>query len=290
MHGAPASLRSPRASLPPREGPGGANVGFVPFRDRRPAQAEGEVSMQAGTRSSWVWIGYTLAVGLVLGLTVAVCTVRAAPSVSASASGITAGLLAATFVAILWYSWETHQLLDLQRESTEITRHPWLSATLLKMAEIEPPSRLPPISPTLQVPSYGDVRFRLPINNEGLTPAYIKRITVRGEPDDPSTGYGFLARERGEVRNQVIVPHDVLDLYLGRVVFTQSRSDYVVDIFVDIRYETTDGGSAMLKVGFRYSKGGWISLPTTYDITLGTGAQFPRRSSADMKGTSQAES
>jgi hypothetical protein len=218
---------------------------------------------KVGTR---FWLLAVVVVGLVFGLAAGLGAAFAAPRLSAWASGVNAGLLAATFVAILWYSWETRRLLDSQQESGEIARHPWLSATTLDMAEVTPP----PMDA-----SYGQVRFRLRIDNQGQTPAYVKHIEVSGRPAPGAAGYRFVAREK-PIRNQVIAPRDFLDLHLGTVSFTQPRRDYLVELLADIQYSTADGGAGSLAVGFRYADGGWINLDTTYKFSLSSGAEFPR--------------
>lgn len=213
-----------------------------------------------------VWLLTTAAVGLVFGLVAGFGAAFAAPGVSAWANGITAGLLAATFVAILWYSWETRRLLDSQQESAEIMRHPWLSATTLNVVEVTP---RPPGAP------YGRLAFRLRIDNQGQTPAYVRQITVTGQPAPGTERYCFAPREN-PIRNQVIAPRDFLDLLLGNVSFMDPRLDHVVETSATIEYATADGGTGALTVGFRYSNGDWINLATTYKFALRSGAEFPR--------------
>lgn len=213
-----------------------------------------------------VWLLTAAAAGLVFGLVAGFGAGFAAPGVSAWASGINAGLLAATFVAILWYSWETRRLLDSQQEAAEIMRHPWLSATTLNAVEVTPPPDEAP---------YERLVFRLRIDNQGQTPAYVRQISVTGQPTPGPGGYSFVPREK-PIRNQVIAPRDFLDLHLGNVSFTGPRHDYLVETSATIEYGTADGGTGTLTVGFRYADGGWINLDTTYKFALSGGAEFPR--------------
>lgn len=186
-----------------------------------------------------VWLLTTAAAGLVFALVAGFAAAFAAPSVSALASGINAGLLAATFIAILWYSWETRRLLDSQQESAEIMRHPWLSSTTLNVEEVTPrPSEAP----------YGRLVFRLRIDNQGQTPAYVRQITVTGEPVPGTERYSFAPREK-PIRNQVIAPRDFLDLLLRNVSFMDPRLDYVVETSATIEYSTADGGTGVFDRG-----------------------------------------
>jgi hypothetical protein len=117
--------------------------------------------------------------------------------------------------------------------------------------------------------------FRLRIDNQGQTPAYVRQITVGGQPGAGFAGYSFVPRER-PIRNQVIAPRDFLDLHLGDVSFTEPRRDYLVETSATIEYATADGGVGTLTVGFRYADGGWINLDTTYKFALSSGAEYPR--------------
>ena len=201
---------------------------------------------------TWVWL--TLAVGTLIGLVTGVGTYRAAPGGSAWASGLTAGLLAATFLAILWYSWETRRLVDAQQEASEIARHPWLSATALKLQRV-----------TLA----GAFDLWLPIHNNGTTPAYIARIRVDGTPEP-------LFDARDPVSDEVIVPGDVLHLRLGTVsALVYEAAQPRVEVTVRMRYRTADGGLGALTVGFEHVKGDWLNLDTDYRFTLSTGKAFP---------------
>jgi hypothetical protein len=57
-------------------------------------------------RKPWMWVTVVVALGVACVLTAGIGTARAAPRISAWATAINVGLLAATFVAILWYSLE----------------------------------------------------------------------------------------------------------------------------------------------------------------------------------------
>jgi hypothetical protein len=211
------------------------------------------------------WVFVTLAVGICVGVMAGAGTYLAAPSGSAWAAGLNAGLLAATFLAILWYSLETRRLVDGQRETNEIARHPWLAATSLKPDEIQP---------TVTAP-LGGLRLWLPSENHGTTPAYISNTTVEGELSDDSRGARFDPRER-PVDTQVIVPGDFLSLRLGSLIFTESTRRGSLNAKARIEYQTADGGSGELSVGFIYRDGDWTNLDTTYRFTLRSGGAFPR--------------
>ena len=180
-----------------------------------------------------------------------------------SPTGINAGLLAGTFLAIIWYSWETHRLVDLHQESGEIDRHPWLSATSLKVDEIGRSEAAP----------LGGFNLSLPIENHGRTPAYVGRITVDGGLAVGSHGCTFAVRDRA-VENQVIVPGDFLSVRLGTLTFTGPHAA-TVETRARIEYGTADGGRGVLTVGFRYRDGEWTNLDTMYDFTLRDGRTFP---------------
>ena len=216
----------------------------------RKSTGDCETRTRAGT-----WVALTIAFGLLVGLITGVGTYRAAPGVSAWATGLTAALLASTFFAILWYSWETHRLVDAQQEASEIARHPWLSATALA-----PKHR----NDTL----VGPVDLWLPIENHGDTPAYFTRIEVTG------TEQHFSPRE--PVSGQVIVPGDVLHLRLGAVMCAPGP-ETAVKVMARMRYRTADGGHGDLTVGFEYltPSGGWENLDTHYRFMLSTGKAFP---------------
>ncbi len=208
------------------------------------------------------WLFIAVAVGMAFGLIAGLGVALAAPRVSAWATGINAGLLAATFVAILWYSWETRKLLDSQSHSAEIARHPWLSATALKIVQVNASDG--------EFPRF---ELRLSIDNHGQTPAYIREIAVSGQLFVDSTGCRFAPRER-PVRNQVIAPADFLDLHLGTLSLLIPPFRYTVESRAEIAYATGDGGRGVLTVGFRYADGEWINLDTTYRFTLSNGIEF----------------
>lgn len=195
------------------------------------------------------WIFIALAIGGVFGLI----------------AGLNAGLLAATFVAILWYSWETRKLLDSQLHSGELVRHPWLSATALRVEKGTP-----------EFQEFARCHLQLPIDNHGQTPAYITEIEATGQLSAESEGCRFTPRER-PVRNQVIVPGDSLDLRLGTLSTIRPPFRYTVITEARIAYDTADGGSGVLTVGFRYADDGeWTNLDTTYSFTLSSGSKFLR--------------
>ena len=61
-----------------------------------------------------------IALGFGCGLTAGIATLRAAPSQSAWATGVTGGVLAATFVAIIWYAVESQRMRGEMARQNEI--------------------------------------------------------------------------------------------------------------------------------------------------------------------------
>jgi hypothetical protein len=184
---------------------------------------------------------------------------------TAWASATNAGLIAATLVGIVWYSWETSKLVEAQRRSIEIDKHPWLTATNLAPQDI-PGGADPGL--------FGGFRLFLPIRNVGETPAYNVSVQashttrVRATPDREG---------QSEFRNQVIVPGDTLTVLLGEVFFNLPPSyTRIVDVLVSIRYEVFDRGRGEIQLNFQYmTAAGWGNGDTRYTIWLADGRRWP---------------
>jgi hypothetical protein len=209
--------------------------------------------------ASWLWLA--LSGGAVAGLTAGVATVKAAPAPSAFGSGVSAGLVAATLVAIVWYSWETRRLVDMQQASSDIDKHPWLSATTLK-----PESQSEGGDHFI----FGGFRLWLPVTNVGRTPAYGVQVATR------LNGRGHevaLKTPAAPISEQIIVPSDVLHAWVGDVGFVKPRGGDV-DLDVDIQYATVGGGGGRLELAFRLQDGAWRNGPMRYSFGP---AETPRR-------------
>ena len=74
---------------------------------------------------------------------------------------ITAAILAATLVSILWYTVETHKLRTNYEKGAEIESFPWLTGSDLKVNKNE----------TIENFIWSDTIY-LPIKNVGKTPAF----------------------------------------------------------------------------------------------------------------------
>ena len=180
-------------------------------------------------------------------------------------SAIGAGMLTATFVAILWYTFETRRLVDVQERAGEFDRHPWLKATDLAPTEIAPGAD--------QGSPFGGSHIWLPITNMGRTPALDLVVSTKLKVSDPDNRKQLEAGERSE--GQTLVPGDVLHIEIGRVLFDGPKTE--IEIAVTVEYRVSDGGRGQVNVGFRYTSAkGWRNLPTRYQFWLSDGSQFPR--------------
>jgi hypothetical protein len=126
---------------------------------------------------------------------------------SAWTSGLGAGLIAATLVGIIWYSWETRRLVDSHESGAELDKDPGLFATTLKPEE-QPEGAYPFL--------FGGFRLWLPNQNVGRTPA----LDVRVESGWNTTDHRLnLASLNQPIQDQVVVPTDTLHAYLGHIGF-----------------------------------------------------------------------
>jgi hypothetical protein len=157
------------------------------------------------------WIGAAICFGVICGVAAGVGTAGAAQKVSAWATGINAGLLAATFVAILWYSIQTRRLVDAQERSTEIDKHPWLLATTLDAQWLAAGDDFP----------LGGEHLWLPIKNSGVSPAF--KVQVHAAYAYAVEGHAVESEKSSrQVTGQLIVPNDTLLFEIGRVTMRVS--------------------------------------------------------------------
>jgi hypothetical protein len=204
-----------------------------------------------------LWVFTTLGCGLIAGG----ATAAAGPGQSVLASGLSAGLLAATLVAIIWYSWETRRLVDSHESGAELDKHPWLSSTTLKPEE-QPEGADPFLC--------GGFRLWLPIQNVGRTPALDIRVESRWETADHRLSLAAL----NQSEDQVIVPADTLHAYLGHIGFlVPNGAD--AELSVRVTYNVPFGGGGELLLRFQYrSRQGWGNGPTRYRFRLASGGEY----------------
>ena len=209
-----------------------------------------------------LWIFTTLGFGTLCGLIAGGATAAARPGSSAWASGLGAGLIAATLVAIIWYSWETRRLVDSHESGAELDKHPWLSGTTLKPQE-QPEGADPFL--------FGGFRLWLPIQNVGRTPALDVRVESRWETTDHRLN---LAALNQPIQDQVIVPSDTLNAYVGHIGFLMPHGAEA-ELSVRVTYTVPLGGDGELPLTFQYrSRQGWGNGPTRYRFRLDNGVQY----------------
>src|SRR5262249_4320739 len=202
------------------------------------------------------WLALVLAC-VAAALIAGVATHRAQTSPSAWAAGLTLGLLALTLLAILWYSFETRNLVRIQREASEIESHPWLHV------EAWPIPR--ELSPEEAVK--GD-QFALPIMNVGRTPALITKVSVahRGRIDP-------WVKLEGGANPRVLAPGQQ---FLATIVTLKAAGPSILAyLSVVIDYRALQGGGGQVVVWLRYAEGGWKSRRTAYAATLASGRALP---------------
>jgi hypothetical protein len=98
---------------------------------------------------------------------------------------------------MLWYSLETRHLVEAQRRSTEIDRHPWLLALTLKTHLIGAEGDFP----------LGAEHLWLPIRNVGASPAFDVRVDLTGTVDGEAVETETFLKQR---LGRIIVPNDTL--------------------------------------------------------------------------------
>jgi hypothetical protein len=214
--------------------------------------------------AQWTWLTSAVIAGMA-------AFILSATASAPLASALGAGLLASTLVAIIWYSWDTHRLVEsqqrqakAQQQRAEIENHPWLAASTLKW-KLERNERAAPL---------GHHHLSIEIKNTGRTPAYVHRIGITGH-DVRGAGECRLALEDQPKARQVIVPGESLGLVLGVMVFNVPRPQAPMEVRAAVAYSTAEGGRGDIGVGFRYEHEAWLNLPTSYTFTLSTGTRFP---------------
>jgi hypothetical protein len=214
-------------------------------------------------RTRW-WILIALSTGVASALLAGFATDQARPTLSAWATGLNAGLLAATLVAILWYSLRTHRLVDLQRDVAAVGNHPWLSAMYLTPRELPPDEKAP----------FGSHEAMLPIVNTGRTPARLRRVTVTVEVEKGSDPDADLI-PGGDDNPRVLVPGDRVDVKVLEIIYGGPPPTVYLDIVIE--YDSIDDGSGRLTLQFRFANGRWKNRASRYDFTLPAVAHRQRR-------------
>jgi hypothetical protein len=210
------------------------------------------------------WTTLALAVGVVAGVLTGAVAYSAATQAAWAAglsSGLTAALVAATFVAILWYSYETRNLLDVHRQSSELDRHPWLSATALR---IDHPASIP------DGYLHGGQNVWLPIVNEGKTPAFAVSFALHLEILGAENS-GLMGQADKTGKDQVVVPKDNLTVRFPPLWFATNERRALAR--VTIQYATFDGGRGEIALEFRCRDGDWTNGPTRYRFWRADGTE-----------------
>jgi hypothetical protein len=160
---------------------------------------------------------------------------------------VSAALVAATLVAILWYTAETRRTRISQDEAKasallaeELRAHPWLEATTLR-PDIRRPGRegQPP-----------EIVLYLPVINRGIAPARDMRFAgglVVAYPRGPGLG-GTSSRDE-ESSRVFLAPSDVAHVHLGSLPLLDADAN--VQASARIRYGTLPGGRGMIEVTFQ---------------------------------------
>lgn len=203
------------------------------------------------------WLALAL-VCIAAALIAGVATHRAQGTPSAWAAGLTLGLLALTLLAILWYSFETRNLVRIQREASEIESHPWLHVEAWPI-----PRKLSP-----EEAVKGD-QFALPIMNVGRTPALISKVSVahRGPQIDP------LVKLEGDANPRVLAPGQQ---FLATIVTFKGFGPPIrAYLSVTIDYQALQGGGGRVVVWLRYAESTWKSRRTAYAASLASGRTLP---------------
>src|SRR5215467_3857755 len=208
-----------------------------------------------GHLGTWIVLVF---VGVAAAIVAGLATHWARPSQSAWASGIYMGLLALTLLAILWYSFETRNLVRIQREASEIESHPWLHVEGWPI-----PRKLSP-----EEAVKGD-QFALPIMNVGRTPALITKVSVahRGPQIDP------LVKLEGDANPRVLAPGQQ---FLATIVTFKGFGPPIrAYLSVTIDYQALQGGGGRVVVWLRYAESTWKSRRTAYAASLASGRTLP---------------
>lgn len=210
------------------------------------------------------WILILLSAGVASAVLAGIATDPARPTLSAWATGLNAGLLAATLVAIVWYSLRTHRLVDLQRDVAAVGNHPWLSAMYLTPRDLLQDEKAP----------FGRHEAILPITNTGRTPARLRRVTVSTEEEQEQASDCMLV-PGGDNDPRVLVPGDRVDVKVLEIIYGGPPPTVYLDIVIE--YDSIDGGSGRLTLRFRFANGRWKNRDSRYDFTLPAVAHRQRR-------------
>lgn len=166
-------------------------------------------------------------------------------------------ILTATFVVILWYTFETYRLRINYEKGAEIESFPWLVGSDLVINKRE----------TIESFIYDETIY-LPIKNVGKTPAFDiifqTNINVQG-PD---------ILEKKEYQDIVIAPGDTCHFKLGQLNYHNPADEAQVDVV--ITYKSYLNGEGKLTHNFYYRNKSWANGPSTYHFKLSDGRTFPK--------------
>ena len=177
-------------------------------------------------------------------------------------TALSVGLLAATLMAILWYTIETRSLRLQQQWDSEIHNHPWLKGSDLDVNQDEPTARFMGI--------VASETIYLPVKNVGTTPAYALHINVQWEMKGQSPS----RQERQVVSGLSLAPGDTCHARLCDLEFLDPGDRATIDL--EIEYRSFMGGGGRLKMNFYSHEKGWANGPTSpYEFWLSDGRQFP---------------
>ena len=171
---------------------------------------------------------------------------------------ITAAILAATLVSILWYTVETHKLRTNYEKGAEIESFPWLTGSDLKVNKNE----------TIENFIWSDTIY-LPIKNVGKTPAFDTKIQTNINAQEPDI------LEKKEYQDIIIAPGDTYHFKLGQLNYHNPTED-VAQIDVTLTYKSYLGGKGKSTQNFVYRNKSWANGPSTYQFILSDGRTYPK--------------
>lgn len=177
---------------------------------------------------------------------------------------LSTAVLAATLVAVTWYSVETRILRLQQQWDSEIRNHPWLKGSDLKVNREDSQAKM----------LWREIIY-LPIQNVGTTPAHNLNLVVqwRVEGDEASTGEKHI----GSVS---LPPGDTFHAKLCEIDFDPGDKAF---INVEITYKNFAGGGGRLKMNFYTHEKGWANGPMSpYEFWLSDGRRFPTPTRGEM--------
>jgi hypothetical protein len=207
--------------------------------------------------SSGTWLALIVTVGVLFGAAAGFATNPVFGTGSPLAAGLNAGLLAATLVAVVWYSLETHRLLGVQRDAAEISEHPWL--------EVSP-------WPDEEIIRRQTLAASLRVKNVGHAPALIRRVGVT-EPKESERG-NWTVGAKGDDSPRALAPGQSYVVTIVELGTADGAAAVCLDVSFD--YGTVHGGRGWLLLRFRYKDRQWKSRETRYEIELSSGRRLPR--------------